>query len=251
MQKKKTKDEVFKQEIDSFFSFNENIATVFDDMLSRSVPFYDENINLIMEIIAKEINRKQNNLIIDLGCSTANTLLKLERFLKNKDLKNIEYLGIDNSKPMLIEAQKKIDILNSEIKLYENDILDFDSNIDNKKARIIILNYTLQFIRPIYREEFLTKIFNSLEKGGIFILTEKIISKDKNFNKKAIDIYYNFKREQGYSEYEIIKKREALENVLIPYTEEENLSLLKKAGFSHTEIVFKWLNFETFIAFKS
>ena len=43
---------------------------------------------------------------------------------------------------------------------------------------------------------------------------------------------------------------EALENVLIPYSQKENLNMLEKAGFKKIESIFKWANFETFIAFK-
>lgn len=57
-------------------------------------------------------------------------------------------------------------------------------------------------------------------------------------------------KNQGYSEFEIAQKREALENVLIPYTQEENLQMIKDAGFSHCEVIFKWVNFATFIAIK-
>jgi tRNA (cmo5U34)-methyltransferase len=41
-----------------------------------------------------------------------------------------------------------------------------------------------------------------------------------------------------------------LENVLIPYTEEENKKMILDAGFSHCETIFKWVNFATFIAIK-
>jgi tRNA (cmo5U34)-methyltransferase len=63
-------------------------------------------------------------------------------------------------------------------------------------------------------------------------------------------LYFDFKRQQGYSDFEIAQKREALENVLIPYTEEENKAMLKNAGFSTIETIFKWGNFATFIAKK-
>jgi len=65
-----------------------------------------------------------------------------------------------------------------------------------------------------------------------------------------IDIYYDFKKQKGYSEYEISKKREALENVLIPYSDEENISLAKSAGFKNVNTIFKWANFACFIAKK-
>jgi len=73
----------------------------------------------------------------------------------------------------------------------------------------------------------------------------------KTKNKILIDVYYDYKKKKGYSEYEISKKREALENVLIPYTEEENKEMLKNAGFKHIETIFRWCNFATFLAFKN
>jgi tRNA (cmo5U34)-methyltransferase len=56
------------------------------------------------------------------------------------------------------------------------------------------------------------------------------------------------KRRNGYSEMEIAQKREALENVLIPYRLEENKQLLYKTGFKHVEVFFKWYNFCGIIA---
>ena len=43
------KDEIFKQPILKQFEFDENVASVFDDMISRSVPFYDISSNLMAE----------------------------------------------------------------------------------------------------------------------------------------------------------------------------------------------------------
>ena len=76
------------------------------------------------------------------------------------------------------------------------------------------------------------------------------MSTDSRLNKELIDCYYDYKKEQGYSEYEIVQKREALENVLIPYTEVENIEMARRCGFSHCECIFRWANFATFIAIK-
>ena len=79
---------------------------------------------------------------------------------------------------------------------------------------------------------------------------EKVVFNDKVLDKEMIDIYYDYKKEQGYSEYEIAQKREALENVLIPFTIEENIQMCKDAGFTQIDTVFQWANFVTFIAKK-
>ncbi len=234
------RDTLFSKEIEKQFQFDENVASVFDDMIDRSVPFYRENMDLIVQLISKFV--QPNDTILDLGSSTASLLLKIE----NEIAHPLHLIGIDNSKPMLEHAERKIRAFNSKIELKHGDILE----IDLPPAKVVILNYTLQFIRPIDREGLLSRVFHSLKDGGILILSEKVISGDSRLNKKLIDIYYDYKRSKGYSEYEIVKKREALENVLVPYREDENIRLLKSVGFSYVETIFKWVNFATFIALK-
>ncbi|EKO4766466.1 carboxy-S-adenosyl-L-methionine synthase CmoA, partial [Campylobacter coli] len=118
------------------------------------------------------------------------------------------------------------------------------------QSDVFVANYTLQFIRPPKRQELVNEIYKNLNKGGIFIMSEKILYEDAFLSKNMIELYADYKERQGYSKIEIAAKREALENVLIPYSEKENLDMLKNAGFEKIESVFKWVNFETFIAFK-
>jgi tRNA (cmo5U34)-methyltransferase len=115
---------------------------------------------------------------------------------------------------------------------------------------VIIANYTFQFIRPPKRAELARKIYKSLDKGGVCIFSEKIIYENRALNKKMIDLYLAFKKRQGYSDLEITQKREALENVLVPYTENENIEMMKTAGFHEVVSVFKYANFATFLAIK-
>ncbi len=82
------------------------------------------------------------------------------------------------------------------------------------------------------------------------MLSEKVINHDRRLNREYIDIYHSFKKSKGYSELEIAKKREALENVLIPFSIHENKELLKECGFHSVETYFQWFNFVSFIAVK-
>lgn len=233
-------DKIFIQPIKKQFEFDENVATVFDDMLERSIPFYKSVLHLVCDLAI--LNSKENSKIVDLGCSTANTLLSLYKKEQNREL-----LGVDNSKAMLENAAKKVQAYGAKIELREDDI----TTTDISGSDVIIANYMLQFIRPLIRNSFVKKIYNSLNKEGVFIFSEKIIFEDKKLNKQMIDLYYKFKKEQGYSDFEISQKREALENVLVPYTEVENIKMLKDAGFQSIDSVFKYGNFVTFIAKKT
>ena len=234
------KDNIFQKEISKQFEFDEEVASVFDDMLNRSIPFYKEMLNLSVKFAL--LYSKENSTILDLGCSTATTLIEIAK----KSKKKLNLIGVDNSKAMIELATKKIKAYNLDIKLQLEDILEYNF----KKNDVIMSSYTLQFIRPLERQNVVNKIYNSLNNNGVFIFSEKIITKDKRLNKEFIDIYYEFKKSQGYSDFEIAKKRQALENVLIPYSVEENIKMARNAGFSEVEILFKWVNFVLFIAKK-
>jgi len=233
-------DKVFTKPIKKQFEFDEEVAAVFDDMLERSVPFYKES-QKITEFFALK-NLKEDGVLYDLGCSTASLLLNIHRSLEV----NAILIGLDNSEAMLAQAKRKCEAYGAKIDVQNADILEYKYG----EADVFISNYTLQFIRPLVREELVKKIASSLKKEGVFIFSEKVISHHSKLNKDLIECYYDFKKEQGYSEYEIVQKREALENVLVPYSEEENIKMALNCGFSHCEVVFRWANFATFIAIK-
>lgn len=233
-------DKLFEKSITKQFEFDEEVASVFDDMLNRSVPYYKQMQELTIDFALKFL--EENDKVYDLGCSTASTLIELSKHCNKK----LNLVGIDNSQAMLNRATNKCRAFGVEIDLINADM----HRVDLYGAKLIISNYTLQFIRPLLREKLVKKIYDALSENGIFIFSEKVISSHKVLNKHCIDEYYAFKKNQGYSEFEIAQKREALENVLIPYTQEENLQMIKDAGFSHCEVIFKWVNFATFIAIK-
>lgn len=240
------KDEYFKQKQETIksFEFNNKVAEVFDDMVSRSVPFYDEIHRIITDILDRTYH--EEGLIYDLGCSTGTTISIMDKFLMTKG-KQAKFIGIDNSSSMLEKCEEKIrknNIRNAKL------ICDSIENVDLQQSKMIVMNYTLQFIEKEKRPKLLKKIQESLDKNGIFIFSEKIESNNIAINDLLTELYYDFKRRNGYSELEISQKREALENVLVPLTPEEQLIHLKDAGFKKVDVLFRWYNFACFIGIK-
>ncbi|MBA1437995.1 MAG: carboxy-S-adenosyl-L-methionine synthase CmoA [Epsilonproteobacteria bacterium] len=233
-------DKVFAKPIKKQFEFDEEVAAVFDDMLQRSVPFYKESQKITKYFALKHLPK--DGVLYDLGCSTASLLLDIHRDLQH----SAKLIGLDNSEAMLEQAKKKVDAFGAKVDVEFADILTYNY----EKADVIISNYTLQFTRPLVREKLVGKIADTLSQEGVFLFSEKIISHHPKLHKKLIECYYTFKKEQGYSEYEIMQKREALENVLVPYSEEENIKMALENGFSHCEVLFRWANFATFIAMR-
>jgi tRNA (cmo5U34)-methyltransferase len=94
------------------------------------------------------------------------------------------------------------------------------------------------------------RVYEGMTPNSALILIEKLTVGDSLINRLFIRHYYDLKRRRHYSEMEIAQKREALENVLIPYRYEENRDLLRNAGFRHVETFFRWYNFGGMLAVK-
>ena len=112
------------------------------------------------------------------------------------------------------------------------------------------MNYTLQFLDPKKRLQVLKTIYDGLRKDGVFMLSEKIRVDEGHVQDLLTELYYDFKRRNGYSELEIAQKREALENVLRPITPEKQLAALRDAGFKKVDMIFRWYNFASYIGIR-
>ena len=238
------KDAIFAEDNSpTVFRFDHQVASVFEDMLSRSVPFYHEVTRMTGQILKTLL--RPGDTAYDLGCSTGGCVLVLAEQFSGK---NIEFIGIDNSPEMLKKAKQKLAEHQGNLccRFEAGDLTTFKE----KNAGGIIVNYTLQFIEPNHRLAVLKKIHSALRPGGCLILSEKILAHDADISQHFASFHEDFKRYQGYSEMEISKKRQALENILIPLTLSENYNLLKQAGFNKIETFFQWYNFVSLIAIR-
>jgi len=237
-------DQIFAQETEAAdFSFNAAVATVFDDMVGRSVPYYAEMQRMIAELAADFAVEKTN--LYDLGCSTGTTMLNLSACLKPA----VNFIGVDNSLEMLQRCRTKLEAKGF-TRPHELLCADLNEGFRIENASVVTMILTLQFIRPLYRDRLVRQILQGLNPDGCLIMVEKVIGEDSMFNRLFIKHYYEYKQRAGYSELEISQKREALENVLVPYKLLENREMLMRAGFRYCDVFFKWYNFCGIIAVK-
>jgi tRNA (cmo5U34)-methyltransferase len=241
---KKT-DKIFndkKNAIDDF-DFGVRTAEVFDDMLDRSVPFYAEIQRMIAEMAVDFA--VPGTRVYDLGCSTCNTFVQIDPLLP----KEVAFVGVDSSEAMLDKAREKLSRLGV-TRNCELVVGDLNKGVEVSNASVVILNLTLQFVRPLYRNRVMRAIADGVNADGCLLLVEKVLSPDSTINRLFIKYYYEMKRRHGYSELEISQKREALENVLIPYHYVENRELLLQSGFKQVDNFFRWYNFCGLLAIK-
>jgi len=227
------------------FDFGAKTASVFDDMLGRSVPYYEEIQRLTAELAVDFVT--PGSTITDLGCSTCTSFLQIGALLP-RDM-DVRFVGVDSSQEMLERANQKL--VESKFPWpYELRHLDMHQDLTLENSSVVLLVLTLQFVRPLHRERIVRQICEGLRPDGCLILVEKVLGESSTFNRLFIKHYYDLKRRNGYSDLEIAQKREALENVLIPYRLKENEELLKRCGFRDVDVFFKWYNFCGILAMK-
>jgi tRNA (cmo5U34)-methyltransferase len=225
------------------FVFDDKVASVFPDMIRRSVPGYDTIIPMLGVFATKYVQPNTN--IYDLGCSLGAATLSLRRRISAAGCKII---AIDNAPAMVEQCKTNIsqDTSPTPVEVVCEDIL----NVSIENASLVVINFTLQFLPPDVRARLLENIYKGLNQGGALILSEKVISEDPQLQKFNDDLHGEFKRANGYSDLEISQKRTALEKVLIPDTPDKNMQRLSEAGFGFVTNWFQCFNFMSFCGVK-
>ena len=226
------------------FEFNKSVVEVFDDMIHRSVPFYGEILKQLTRLAA--MLYQPDSEIYDLGCSNGNFGLA---FLAEMGTHPFQMTAVDNSRAMLEAYRKRLSNRpNAEgIKLILDDILQV--SIEN--ASVVVINLTMQFIPVASRNTVIQNVYDALCFKGALLVTEKVVHENPAMTQLQQDVYYRYKKENGYSNLEISQKRDALENVLIPEPMETHIDRFRNAGFKVVDIFHKWFNFTSFICIKS
>ena len=226
------------------FVFDETTANVFEDMIKRSIPGYSTIISMI-GVLAKRYYQSESN-IYDLGCSIGGATFSICAQLQNEEF---SLIAVDNSPAMIKRMEEKKTNF-----LRQGDRVETRcENIQNtpiKNASVIVLNFTLQFLPMSNRLDLINKIYAGMRPNGILIISEKIVFPDNTLNTLLINMYHQFKENNGYSKLEISQKRAALENVLTPETIDAHRCRLESAGFGSFDVWFQCFNFASMIAIK-
>jgi tRNA (cmo5U34)-methyltransferase len=243
------KDEIFADKTHAVgdFNFGEKTAAVFEDMLDRSIPLYRELQRMLGEIAAEFAVAGTN--VYDLGCSNGITLETLSSAIDGTG-REVRFVGVDYSQAMLDRAASRFAERGQRNKP-TLVLADLNEGCAIENASVVVLNLTLQFVRPLFRDRLVRSICEGLNENGCLILVEKVLGNDSLFNRLFIKFYYDMKRRNDYSDTEISQKREALENVLIPYRIDENFELLKRNGFGSVDVFYKWYNFAGLLGVKT
>lgn len=238
------KDQVYSQPLEHVeaFRFDNQVADVFENMINRSVPGY----SLLLDVIGMITERyaQPDTHCYDLGCSLGASTLMVRRHLPA----SCHVVGVDNSAAMVARCRTNVDRDHSQASIEIREGSLQTTPISN--ASLVVINFTLQFIDDIERQPLLQRIADNMNKGGALLLSEKVCFKDAEMQAQMTDLHHEFKRYNGYSDLEIAQKRAAIENVLVPNTQQQHLARLEAAGFGSAKVIFRCFNFISILAVK-
>ncbi len=243
--KKYCSDDLYAAALDEIvdFSFDESVVDVFPDMINRSVPGYSTLINVAGILSAQYAQPKSQ--LYDLGCSLGAVTLSMQHRLSQPDCRII---AVDNSTAMMARCRQHVgsDAANVTVEF----ICDNIQAIPIERASVVVLNLTLQFIKPQQRSAMIEKIYAGMLPGGVLLLSEKLAFSDEQEARLLTEMHHAFKKSNGYSDLEVSQKRSALDNVLVPESRQQHEARLQNAGFTGVHQWFQCLNFASFIAVK-
>lgn len=223
----------------SSWKFDQKVTDTFTEHVRKSLPFYERLQQMVVSMSDYFIT--ENLTVYDLGCATGETI---NRIFERHPTKNLQYLGIDASLPMIqkaISTKKHVSM-----EFYHADLEDYPFT---QKSSFVLSLMTLHFLPIVKRQHVLAKIFDSLQPGGSLVLVEKTNSNSPVTQNLWSHLHYEDKLKEGFTPREILQKEDSLRGVLIPLSVEENIALLKSVGFE-VDIFFKEWHFTGFLAIK-
>lgn len=237
---------------DGAWTFDEKVTAAFEDMLARSIPNYPD-MRIITErasnwlVDRAHFSGIKTPQIWDLGASRGSAISALV----DKWGATARFTAMEISDPMLEVLRSRFGgyIDANVVRVLKHDLRDGLPEALGK-ANMILSVLTLQFVPIEYRHRLLRDCYERLAPGGGLILVEKVIGESDESNRLLVDLYYDLKRENGYEQEAIDRKRMSLEGVLVPLTASINEAWVRQAGFDVVETVWAWANFRAWLCVK-
>lgn len=222
------------------WEFKGHVVDVFEEHIAKSVPLYGEGHKLVVSLSDYFVG--ENSVCYDIGSSTG--VLSYQLATHHASKKSVRIIGIEKEGDMVAKA--KVAYRARNLEFCNSDVLEFGF----EKSSFIVSYYTLQFVAVRYRQEVVNRVYQTLEKGGAYVMFEKVTALNSTFQDMLNTAHFDFKAQNGYSHAEILAKALSIKGVLIPNTTEKNIELLAKAGFGEISPIMKYCNFEGYLAIK-
>jgi tRNA (cmo5U34)-methyltransferase len=216
----------------------------FSNLDTGQVSTIDAKISLeLITEAARRIRPDAENLL-DIGCGAGNfTLMMLSK------LNKLNCTLVDLSKPMLDKAFERVSqVTNKKVMTIQGDIRDI--SLAENHFDIILAGAVLHHLREDGDWEFIfRKLFSVLKPGGCLMISDLITQDTKTLNDYIWEKYGDYLENIGGRDY----KQKVLDYVSKedpPRSLNYQFELMRKIGFSHTEILHKHICFAAYAGIK-
>jgi tRNA (cmo5U34)-methyltransferase len=216
---------------DADFSFAKYAAD-FDRHISSSIRGYgdlrDDCVSLSQYFIQKDSN------VLDVGCSSGE-FLRSVRDRNQKRFASVKYTGLD------VEGEFKDQWRDRRARNLTFKKVDARTYGGYENLSLAFSLFTLQFLPEKDRLPLVTKIYEGLNEGGAFILSEKVHAKNAKIQEMLTFTYYDFKR-RAFSPQEILNKERSIRSQMHLWSEYKLFEMLRAAGFVASNMQLFWRN---------
>lgn len=223
------------------FTFDADVAQIFDNMAERSIPMFREA-HATHARLARRWAGLKGTEILDIGASRGAFLRALD---EEFGIENLSVKATDISPAM-------IDFLAEDYPSVEVEMVDITSraflNCTNTYD-VVNCTYVLQFVPKALQRLVLARICNMVKPGGVLFMSQKL-KDDSPIGKILHDEYIQWRMRNGYSQAEIEAKTAALANSMWPSEEKFLLEDIKSMGMTEVIRTCSWGPFSSLMCIK-
>lgn len=220
------------QTADGYFS---SIAEQYDELARRGMPRREEMLAEVARVLPEHAGN-----VLELGCGTgALTLLLAERYPL------ADLTAVDAAPAMLEIARDRLQVARRTVGL---KIARFeDLALTQQSLDLIASNMALHHVR--YKAPFYARLRVALRPGGALVFGDELVGEAPYVQQRFWDAWVEFaRRPGGLTEEEIADTIEHMERYDHYETLPRQLDLLREAGLTSVDCVWRHLNYAVFVA---
>ncbi|MBK0369676.1 class I SAM-dependent methyltransferase [Flavobacterium agrisoli] len=211
----------------------DNDVERFANLETGQVATMDAQISLELITAAAKAIKPKATTVLDLGCGAGNYTLKML-----SKVPNLDCTLIDLSLPMLERAQGRVSAeTTGKVATIQGDIREIE--LPKNHFDIILAGAVLHHLRDDSDWEFVfKKLYDCLTPGGCLMISDLLVQDHEGVNEMIWEKYGDYLQQHGGEEYQQ-KVFDYIEMEDTPRSMTYQLDLMKKVGFSSTEILHK------------
>lgn len=204
-------------------------AENWDAKTNNRNPIRLEQLDIVASVVADTY--QEGKYVVDLGFGSGHLE---EMILKRRP--ETRLIGIDASSAMIDIANSRLVPLSKAYQAIQHDLSDISSlHLDGEDIQVILCIQTLHHLAQEHQIKVLKWAHNTLDKGGVFLIIDRIAIDTKTFFDTYKSLWKRLDNASPQSNEDFdhyVKKITTKQDY--PFTIEQNLDHLRRAGFEAT-----------------